>query len=184
MCLRSLARAGRVRFACLLVPLCGLFGLILLAIAVGFLLPAEYTGSHAVTVSRTPAEVWAAVIDFRRYPIAGGNTRAVAALPGAEGLPQWREDLGRDVSLAVRTTRRSEPAHLELAISGMNTPLEAQFTLELIPVDGGTKISAMQRVEVRGSSMTVPFARLVHFFGGAEQWARDYLSFLERGLGG
>lgn len=179
----ALQRAGRLRFACLLVPLCALFLLILLVIGIGFLLPAEYEGAHDLTLERPPEEVWEAVSDFRRYPIAGRNTRSVEELSGEPGLPVWREDLGQ-VSLRIRTLRATAPRHLEREIRGIGSPLEARFTLELIPVAGGTKVSARQRVQVEGYDLAVPFARLVHYFGGAERWTRDYLEFLEQGLRG
>lgn len=177
----SPSRTGRVRFACLLVPLCGLFGLILLAIGIGFLLPKEYQGSHSAVLPHPPELVWSAINDFRRYPISGSSARAVEELAGEPDAPSWREDLGQ-VSLHVRTLRRVEPTHLERGVRGMNTPLEARFRLELIPVTEGTKLTVTQQIEVRGATLGVPFARLIYFFGGAEQWARDYVGFLERGL--
>ncbi len=161
--------------------MCGMLLLILLAVGIGFLLPEQFEGSHTITVPQPREAVWQAVRDYTRYPVAGANTRAVEQLGPAE-RPEWREDLDQ-ASFIVRTVDVREPAHLVREIRGVNMPLDARFTVELLTVGEGTKVTATQRVTVSGVAWEVPFSRLIHFFGGAERWALDYLEFLERGLG-
>lgn len=174
-------RAGRVRFACLLVPLCGLFGLIVLVLLVGYLLPVSYRGSYATVLRHPPEVVWRAVNDYARFPVSGSSALSVEGLSSDPDSPVWREDLGQ-VSLHVRTTRRVEPTHLEREVLGRNTPLEARMRLESAAVPDGTRLTATLEVDVRGGSLGVPFARLVFVFGGSTRWARDYVEFVERGL--
>ena len=174
-------RANRVRFACLLVPLCALFGLLVLVLLIGYLLPVSYQGSHSALLPHPPEVVWRAVDDFARYPVAGASALSVERLASEPDAPAWREDLGQ-VSLHVRTTRRVEPTHLEREVRGRNTPLEARFRLESLAVPEGTKLTATLEVDVRGANLGVPFARLVFTFGGARKWAQDYVEFLEQGL--
>lgn len=174
-------RAGRVRFACVLVPLCGLFGLLVLVLLIGYLLPVSYQGSHSAVLLQSPDVVWRALDDFERYPVAASGALAVERLSSDPDAPAWREDLGQ-VSLHVRTTRRVEPTHLVREIRGRNTPLEARLRLESLAAPEGTKLTATLEVDVRGASLGVPFARLVFTFGGARKWAQDYVEFVQRGL--
>ena len=178
---RSVQRAGRVRLACLWVPLTGLLLFILLAAGVGFLLPSEFEGAHAITLPQEPREVWAAVADFQRFPVAGRHTEAVERLPNETGLPVWREDLG-EISLEVRTLSSDAPDRVVRRLRGLGTPLDAEFSVELVQVPGGTKVTATQHVTVEGSSWAVPFSRWTHLLSGAERWAMDYLGFLREGL--
>ena len=151
---------------------------------IGFTLDDDYRSSLAIVIERSPEEIWEVVADTRGHPVGGSAVQSVTEIESRNGLPAWREDFASSASWITtieedaprRTVRRSENAE---------DSLEATWTLEITPTEGGQEVRIAHDVTVIGDGWFSANLRFVmRFLGGAELAPRRYLESLSAELGG
>ena len=121
-------------------------GLSILVLGIGALLPREHRAASTIRLHATPAEVWAAITDWRALPSWRTELSSVEELPGGGG---WVETSkwGR---MPMRI-ERSEPLQvLVTRIADDTLPFGGTWTwqLEALP-DGLTRVTTIEDGYVR-----------------------------------
>jgi len=157
----------------------GILGLFVIAILVGFLLPANYAFSIERTVPASPQQIWQMLHQPADLPIAGKQCRSVETT-GAAPLT-WIEDLG-----ASRVTYQviEETMPQSMTIHGRDSVVPMQFdaVINLTPVANATRIDVSIKGRIDNGTFHVPFFRLIVHLGGAKAGFRDYLKRVEQGI--
>lgn len=158
--------------------------LLLAPAVIGRFLAEDYHGRVERVVPASPAEVWRALRDPGRVPVAGKQCKATRPLP-AEGdgaLGAWVEDLGSS-EVTVRTVEVREPERYALELTDSVVPMTARVEVTLAPEGSGTRVAALMHIRVRSGSWHVPYFRFIlTLAGGARRSIGGYLDALERAL--
>lgn len=159
------------------------FGVVLMLLAtpflVGSLLPAEAVGEVSATIDAPVDEVWAAALDYERFPVGAGLARSVRPLEDRAGQPAWIEEL-ESTSWTVTTLEREPERRLAREVVDGAGVLDIHWELTLEPVGPGTRVKLVQRSTVRQGSPQLRF--VLRFLGGAEMGPRAYVARLREAL--
>jgi hypothetical protein len=132
---------------------------VLAALGVGFLLPAEHTASESREVAGPPHEVWAVLSLVQGYPDWRHDVRSVDILArGQRGPTRWRET-GASGVITYRLEASEPPGRRVVRIDDPDLPFGGRWIYELEPVDGGTRVTITEEGEVRN-----PVFRLISRF--------------------
>jgi hypothetical protein len=151
---------------------------------VGWFLPERYEARMRATISRPPAEVFAAACDAQRNPMTGSMMQRVHVLPDEDGLPIWEEELVQS-RVRVRTLAFEPPRRIKraLADSVVHMTAESEITIEAAP-SGGSVIDARSVTTIREGTWHTPVFRfMMTIFGGADTALEGYWMHLAKGLG-
>jgi uncharacterized protein YndB with AHSA1/START domain len=153
-----------------------LIGLALLAVGIGFLLPAEHTASAERVVAGSPESVWAVITDIEGMPHWRPGVISTERLSARDGLDVWRES-GPTGSMTIQVTASESPERLVTRIADQDLPFGGTWTYELRPAAEGhrTRITLIEDGEIYN-----PFFRFVaRFILGYEGTMEAYLDGLE-----
>jgi hypothetical protein len=149
----------------------------------GSLMADDYHGHVTARYAAPPDEVWAALVDHHRTPIAGAQHLATEDLAPENGLAVWKEDLG-ETTITVRTVEALGASRLVRELSDSVVPMTARVELALEPDGDGTRVVGTNRITVRDGTWHVPLFRFVlTVTGGANASLREYLGGIGSALG-
>jgi uncharacterized protein YndB with AHSA1/START domain len=138
----------------------GLLTPILLAVAIGSLLPKNHRTSRSVVIRQSPQTLWAAISNLERLPSWWLMIRSVELLPAHNGTRRFRQTFanrrGRDRAVEMEVAESEGPRRLVTRIADPRSPLQGQWTHAIEPVEGGCRITVIEE-----GSVTRP---LVRFF--------------------
>ncbi|MFN0134681.1 MAG: hypothetical protein ACKVS9_01020 [Phycisphaerae bacterium] len=163
----------------------GVIGLLVLTpFVVGAFLPVQYQIRAKMTSSRSPAEVFAAIEDFQKSPLAGTMCRGVEVLPEEGGLPAWREDLGSS-KVRVATIERVDGTRLRRKATDEIVPMTMLCSYDVAATPSGSELRLSVDGEIRSGTWHVPVFRFViHVLGMGKAGQKHYLEQLAKRLGG
>ena len=158
--------------------------LVLTPFVVGNFLPEKYAIRAKLTTSRSSAEVFAALEDFRALPMSGTMCRGVEALADEGGLPVWREDIGSS-KMKIATLERVEGSRIRRQAADEVVPMSMVCMYEISSVASGSELQLSVDGEIRSGTWHVPMFRfIVHVFGMGKAGQKHYLEQLAKRLGG
>lgn len=145
--------------------------LVLIIVIIGRLLPVKHTASVQVSVSASPAEVWARLTDVKDYPAWRKDVTSVDVRSPVE----WVEVNSRGDSLPLKMVAQEPGQHLVTQIQGHNLPFGGGWEFRLEGNGGSTTVTITEHGEVYN-----PVFRFVSkFIMGHSANLRKYAGFLQ-----
>lgn len=130
-----------------LLVLLTLLLLVALVTAIGYMLPQGHRASRTATYAATPADLFAIVSDFSRFPEWRSGISRVELLPDDGKGARFREHGAHDV-IAYRVERIEPPSTLVTRIDDPSLPFGGTWTLDLAAVPEGTTLTITEDGEV------------------------------------
>jgi polyketide cyclase/dehydrase/lipid transport protein len=162
----------------LLYILAGLVGLIALAFAIGAMLPKGHTASRAVRFQPKPAELFAIVSDFAKYPEwRTGVTRV--DVEGPVGTGTIIREHGANGTIPYRIEVFEPPSKILTRIADSSLAFGGTWTFEVFPNDAGSELVLTENGEIYN-----PIFRLLgKFFFSPYETIDTYMADLKKKLG-
>lgn len=160
----------------------GVVALIVIAAVVVYILgskiPVEHTATSSVTLKADPAKVWALIADIERYPTWASGITKVEALGEKNGLPHFRQFMGRN-SFVVSRREVTLGRELTQTIIDDNGPFSGMWTFVAEPSGTGTKLSL---TEVGRIKSPIPRFVLQHMYG-YDYYLKGFLASVAKKVG-
>lgn len=143
-----------------------------MVIAYGYSLPVEHQTSVSKHFSKTPAEIWRVIIDFRKYAEWRENVYEVIELESS-GYDAWKEVDADGHSINYQITAQKPDTQLVLETTAREESYSGSWTFDLIADDKGTTL----KITETGRIYNLFYRVIVHFFTGytsdMEAWLRS-----------
>jgi uncharacterized protein YndB with AHSA1/START domain len=160
-----------------LIAVLAVVGLVALVLAIGSLLPQGHVVARAARYHRPPEEVYAALVDFAKYPSWAPEITAVERLPDLNGNAVWSHK-GR-FTMPMEVVEAISPRRVQLRIADPELPFGGTWTYEIAAVEGGTELVVTERGRI-GPPL---FRFLSRFVFGYTSTMDQYLKALGRKFG-
>lgn len=115
--------------------------------AVGVILPLEHLTRDTAVFERSAETVWRVLTDLDGMPLWRSDLTAVERLPDLDGKTVWRE-VSRGGSQVLELSRQEPPFRLVTQGAVAGRPAYPMRTVELVPIDRGTRVTITERAEV------------------------------------
>ena len=146
--------------------------LVLMIVIIGYLLPIKHTSSIQVSINASPAEIWARLSDFKRYPAWRKDVRSVNVCSPVE----WVEVNNRGDSLPLKVVVQEPGQRLVTQIQGHHLPFGGDWEFRFRDNGGSTTVTITENGEVYN-----PVFRFVSkFIMGHNANLKKYAGFLEK----
>lgn len=143
----------------------GVLALSLVLIGVAFRvsrrLPEHSEVRSEVTYPKPPADVWAAILDYKRHPLNGKATKKVSSLPSENGHPAWSEELGLAGEMRVATQEEVPPRSLVRVMAHETLPFKTRWSYTLEPSPAGCRLTLKGEAFVKRSLAHVSIQSLI-----------------------
>jgi hypothetical protein len=166
-----------------LIVLGALAGIAAMVAIIGALLPKGHVATRAARFAQTPTVIWQAVTDFEKFPSWRDGVTSVERLPDRDGHAVWTERGAHD-SIPYELVESvapsgSAPGRVVTRIADPKLPFGGTWTLEVIPMGGGTLL----RITERGEVYNPLFRFMSRFIFGYTKTMGSYLSALGKKFG-
>jgi len=154
-----------------------LLGLLIIAFIVGCCLPERYEAEVTAFIPSSPQAVWDAICNYERNPLSGRHTKEVLQQESDNGLPSWREKVGKAL-LSVQTHRSDPPWTLSRTIEEPSSRQQAEIEYRLNEANRGCRIAIQKRLQIPRGTWTAPILRLLHSLEGTSRDVKRHLAEL------
>jgi hypothetical protein len=162
----------------LLYVLAGVVGLVALVGAVGAMMPREHTASRAMRFRPKPAELFATVSDFAKYPEWRTGVSRVD-VEGALGPGAIIREHGANGTIPYRVEVFEPPSKIVTRIADPSLAFGGTWTFEVFQNDSGSELVLTENGEIYN-----PFFRvLAKFFFSPYETIDTYMADLKKKLG-
>jgi uncharacterized protein YndB with AHSA1/START domain len=161
----------------MLLALLALVALVALIACVGYLLPQGHVASRSARYAQPPEAVFDVIRDVGAAASWRTDLRRVELLPPVDGRVRYREESGSG-SLTMEIVETTRPTRMVTRITDPDQPFGGTWTFELVPDEGGTRLTITERGEV----YNVIFRALARFVFGHTSTMEGYLAALGRKL--
>ena len=131
-----------------LVVLGGIVAPFVAAALVGCLISRSHRSSRSVTLQQAPATIWEAISNLDRLPSWWMMLRSVEKLPKQDGKPRFRQTFanrrGKDNALELEVVESKAPERFVTRIADENAPFQGRWTYDIVPGDGGTRVTVTE----------------------------------------
>jgi uncharacterized protein YndB with AHSA1/START domain len=125
----------------------GLVALVLLAAAVGWMLPVAHVASRTATIAASPETIFAIISTVDTYHSWWRDIVRVEMLPSDQGRTRFRQH-DRTGAVVMEVVESVPPSRFVTRIADPDQPFGGTWTWELAPEGSGTKVSITERGEV------------------------------------
>jgi uncharacterized protein YndB with AHSA1/START domain len=152
--------------------------IVVVVVGVGYALPVKHEAWRNSTSRRPPAEVFAAITDYAKYPEwRAGVTRV--EVEGAPGAGQIVREHSSDGVIPYKVETFQPPARLVTRVLDSDQPFGGTWTFELTPSDSGTDIVLTENGEIYNAV----FRFMARYVFGYHATIDQYLEDLRKKLG-
>jgi hypothetical protein len=130
-----------------ILVLATLVALVVIAAAIGYVLPKGHRASRTVEFTAPPPAVFAAITDIRRFPEWRSDLNKIEILPDDERGPLFREH-GKNGAVTFRIEHSEPNAKLVTRIADPSLPFGGTWTQELQRTATGTRLTVTEDGEV------------------------------------
>lgn len=149
-----------------------------LVIVIGYLLPVRHVAARAITLRRSPEEVFALISNVKDGAAWRIGLRQVELLPPNDGRARFREVTG-DGAITYEIVELKPPERLVTRIADPKLPFGGTWIYEISRVPEGCRLNITERGEVYN-----PVFRFVsRFFLGYTRTLDQYLESVARKFG-
>ncbi len=132
----------------ILVAVIILIALVGVCALVGALLPKGHVASRTAKYRESPEALWQSITDYTGSPSWRTELKEVVELPERNGHPVWREVNRQGQGMALETVESDPPRRLVRKIADPDLPFGGTWTYEIVPSDGGSRLTITERGEV------------------------------------
>jgi hypothetical protein len=164
----------------ILLLLGALFGLVVVLLIVGMLLPRAHRATSVLNLPKTtPAEVWAVIRDLGRVPEFWPDVRTSERKPDRDGKEVWVQTMKNGFALPLVIEEDSPPTRLvtRIAIEG-KAPFGGTWIYEITGSGTGSKVTVTEDGFIGN-----PLFRVVSRIMGYHSTLDSYLTALARRMG-
>ncbi len=145
--------------------------IIAVVIAIGALLPKKHVAARAISLHRSPPEVFALISDFQAAPTWQRGVEQVNLLPSGNGYQRFTQK-SKDGTIAMEVRENRPPTRLVTEIADKSLPFGGFWIFEVTPTSEGCTLQITERGEIYN-----PVFRFVsRFILGYEKTINMYLS--------
>jgi len=157
----------------------GLIALVLLLVVIGLFLPRSHRATSALQISKSPAEVWAAIRDLGRVPEFWPEIKTAVRQPDRDGHEVWLQTMKNGFALPLVIEEDRPPTRLvtRIAIEG-KAPFGGSWIYEVAESGGGTRVTLTEDGFVDN-----PLFRVISKLMGYHTTLDGYLKALARRFG-
>jgi hypothetical protein len=152
--------------------------LVVLVVAVGYSLPVQHEAWRSSASRRPPAEVFAVITDYARYPEWRTDVTRVE-VEGPPGAGQRIREHGSNGVIPYRIEAFEPPTKIVTRVLDSDQPFGGTWTFELTPSDSGTDIVLTENGEIYNAV----FRFMARFIFGHHATIDQYLADLRKKLG-
>jgi uncharacterized protein YndB with AHSA1/START domain len=169
-----------------------IIGIVLLILAApvaiyifGALQPGVFRGEASGTINAPPETVFRDILDLKRFPLSGSMMKAREDLPGEDGKPRWKENIGMS-EITGTVSETDAPRRVVFDLDDSKVGMTAHWVVDLEPAGGSaTNVRIEQTGLVRLGSFHAPIFRFImRKGGGATTGPRDLIKRLAAAHGG
>lgn len=164
----------------ILVTVGVLIASVIIATAIGSLLPREHIATRTLTLRQPPQSVWRIVTDFASQPQWHPEMIRVERLPDRNGHEIWQEEYPRGMKIPLETVATESPRHLVRQIASDDLGFGGIWEYSITPTtEGGCQLTVTER-----GTVSNPLFRFVSkFVFGHTATMEKYLTALANKFG-
>ena len=163
----------------LLVAVGVLIAAVLVATAVGSLLPREHVATRTLTVRQSPLTIWRVITDFASQPQWHPEMKSAERLPDRNGHEVWQEEMS-GMKIPLETVEVESPRRLVRRIASDDLGFGGVWEYSITPTtEGGCQLTITERGTV-GNPL---FRFLAKFVFGHTATVEKYLTALANKFG-
>jgi uncharacterized protein YndB with AHSA1/START domain len=162
----------------ILIAVGAIVALVLVAVAIGALLPKSHVAQRSAVFAQPPERIWAVITDFAGQASWRRDITSVEPAGERNGKPVWREVSTRGETVPYETTELDPPRRLVRTIADPSLPYGGRWVYDLAATPGGTRLTITEEGEVYN-----PIFRLVSRFMDMRATMDRYLVALGEHLG-
>jgi len=163
----------------ILVAVGALIAAVLVATAVGSLLPREHVATRTLTLRQSPQTVWRVATDFAGQPQWHPEMKSVERLPDRNGHEVWQEEMS-GMKIPLETVEAESPRRLVRRIASDDLGFGGVWEYSITPTtEGGCQLTITERGTV-GNPL---FRFLSKFVFGHTATVEKYLTALANKFG-
>lgn len=121
--------------------------IVALVALIGTFLPEGHRASRTVVYSAPPESVYAAIIDFARFPEWRSGVKTVEIIADDGGHTRFRED-GPNGAVTYVVQERRTGSRLVTRIDDASLPFGGTWTFDVKPAAGGTELTITEDGEI------------------------------------
>ena len=130
----------------ILVTVGVLIASVIIATAIGSLLPREHIATRTLTLRQPPQSVWRIVTDFASQPQWHPEMISVERLPDRDGHEIWQEEYPRGMKIPLETVVTESPRHLVRQIASDDLGFGGIWEYSITPTtEGGCQLTVTER---------------------------------------
>lgn len=130
----------------ILVTVGVLIASVIIATAIGSLLPREHIATRTLTLRQPPQSVWRIVTDFASQPQWHPEMISVERLPDRDGHEIWQEEYPRGMKIPLETLVTESPRHLVRQIASDDLGFGGIWEYSITPTtEGGCQLTVTER---------------------------------------
>jgi uncharacterized protein YndB with AHSA1/START domain len=156
-----------------------LIAALLVATAVGSLLPREHVATRTLTVRQSPLTIWRVITDFASQPQWHPEMKSAERLPDRNGHEVWQEEMS-GMKIPLETVEVESPRRLVRSIASDDLGFGGVWEYSITPTtEGGCQLTITERGTV-GNPL---FRFLAKFVFGHTATVEKYLTALANKFG-
>ncbi|HEY6205053.1 MAG TPA: SRPBCC family protein [Chthoniobacterales bacterium] len=154
--------------------------LVLLAIGISFLLPAQTRHTRVLTLKQTPGAVFTVLSDVEKFPTWNRNLEKTERLAPIDGKEAMKQTFKGGVAVTVVTTESLAPTHLVHTVRAGNggNSFSGSWTYDVTPLNDGCDVVLTEK-----SYIANPMLRLMMRLFGSTRYIDQHLVDLARHFG-
>ena len=152
--------------------------IVLLAVVIGFALPARSEHTRGITLKQTPDAIFTALSDVQSMPKWNRNMEKIEMLPPIDGKQATKQTFKGGMTMTIVTAESLAPTHLVREMRDAGGPFVGSWTYEITPADTGSKVVLKEKSEIKN-----PFFRLMVFIFGPTKYIDEHLVDLAKKFG-
>ncbi|MBI4470663.1 MAG: SRPBCC family protein [Acidobacteria bacterium] len=122
--------------------------IIVIAASIGAALPKEHVATRTTLLRQPPETIWQVITDYGGSPSWRRELKTVERLPDHDGNPVWREIDQHGQGMSLETVEAVPPNRLVRRIADQDLPFGGTWTYELVPAEGGSRLTITENGEV------------------------------------
>ena len=138
--------------------------LVVLALAIGYSIPAHHQLTRTIDIKQTPDAVFGALADVQKMPEWNHNMEKVEMLPPVDGKETTKQTFKGGMTMTIVTAESSPPTHLVREMSDAGGPMVGSWTYEISPASDGSQVVLTEEATFKNPV----FRLMVKIFGPAK----------------
>jgi hypothetical protein len=153
--------------------------IVVLAIALGFALPARTEHTRSVTLKQPPDAIFTILSDVQSMPKWNRNMEKIEMLPPIDGKEATKQSFKGGMTMTIVTAESLAPTHLVREMrENPGSPFVGSWTYEITPADNGSNVVLKEKSEIKN-----PFFRVMVFAFGPTKYMDEHLVDLAKNFG-